>query len=572
MVSTSRATKQGAYIALGVAIIIYVAVNLFGLLMPVIWGHYGFHYGEYVLRARVALRFHTLIPAHWAGVTFPPLETVYLHHPILASVFLAGVFILVGEHHFLVRAVPATWGLFTLFLLFRIARRHFGDFAAATAVLVYATCPFTAAFSAHYDPGNLAAPGFLLAADSWLAYREHPKRSLAFLAILGWAICGSSEWTPYCYAVFFLPIAFLMQFWDRRRKPWSLRFDSAQWLAIAMGATLVLTLGLHFLFTWRVGALPDLLASYRNRSQAIPLAVTISRQSLFLNQYFGKPLLIVASLWAVSVIGRFICRQSRAADLIPFSMLFGWLFYVKLFPIAVYIHSYRTMPLVGFMALASASIASAIPLFIRKLTERFTPVAMLSGLSSRLLLVGGLVAILAQQIPHARHALLAAREKAGTEEFHPYDPHIQQFFFAQSIRDRIPRDALVLTHRNIGARTEFIVLVDRELREISHLGEVNRLGRGRRVFVVWDRDKLPANESQAESRLVTGHGVFMIEQFAVVDMSATNQRIETRRIKYDEPNAFYRYFVSHKYRPMSAIEGIRPIETAWFERLGLKKQ
>lgn len=562
--------RLAALAALGLAALIFIGVSLFGIHMPVLWGHYGYHYGEYVLRARVALRFHTLIPAHWGGATFPPVSTYYLHHPILPSLLLAAAFFVFGEQYFLVRAIPAVWGLITLVIVWRLARRGFGNYAAAAAALVYATLPFTAAFSALYDPGHLAALGFLLGMDGWLQYLERPGRRPAITAILGITLCGLSEWTPYLYCVFFLPVAFFLPWLGGRRGGLRrLGLWPSQWLAIAMGLALVVAFASHFGFTYAVGNLDDLLASYRGRSQAVAAATTITIQERYLGLYFGKPLAIVAALWGAAVLVKLAFRRGRAADLVPFSMLAGWFVYVNIFPNAVNIHSYRSMPLVGFMALAVASLVDGVPAGVRWILSRVPFLALTARPIAAAVGLLGFAGLLSVQIPHALHALVVAREKAGNEEFPGYDPHIRQFFFAAQVRDRIPRDAVVLAHRHLGVRAEFVGLIDKEVADLPSLLHLERLRPKRRAFVVWDQDRLTASERPVASKLVAAHGVLLMDRYALVDLSQARSEAEAYRMEPGRPSLAHRYFVSHKYPPMFLVEGVRPADAQWIKSLGI---
>lgn len=562
--------RVAALAALGLAALLFIGVSLFGINMPVLWGHYGYHYGEYVLRARVALRFHTLIPAHWGGATFPPVSTYYLHHPILPSLLLAAAFFVFGEQYFLIRAIPAVWGLITLVIVWRVARRGFGDYPAAAAALVYATLPFTAAFSALYDPGHLAALGFMLGMDGWLRFLDRPGRRAALAAVLGIALCGLSEWTPYLYCTFFLPIAFMLP-WLGGRRGGPRRFGlwPAQWLAVLMGLALVLALASHFAFTYSIGNLDDLLASYRGRSQPVATATTITIQKRYLGLYFGDLLFIVAALWGASVAVKLVFRRARPADLIPFSMVAGWFVYVNIFPNAVNIHSYRSMPLAGFMALAVASLVEGLPAGARWIFARIPPLSSMARPLASVVGLFGFVWLLSVQVPHALHALVISREKAGNEEYPGYDPHIRQFFFAASVRHRIPRDAVVFAHRHLGVRAEFVGLIDKEVADLPSLLHVERRRPNRRVFVVWDHDRLTAAERAVASSLASAHGILLIDRYALVDLTETQPRAEAYRIELGRPSRFHRYFVSHKYPPMFLREGARPADEQWLKTLGI---
>lgn len=550
------------------AVVLFVATALFGINAPVQWGHYGYHIGEYTLRARNSIRFETIIPSHWTGVSTPPPSSLYLHHPILAHHFLTLAFLLFGEHLWLVRAVPAMWGLVTLVAIFVLVRRHWAPLPAGVAALAYATMPFTAAFLTHYDPGHLAMPALVIGMDAWLRMRERPRWSTAAVAIGAFAVAGLSEWTPYFCTTFFVPIAFVIGWSALERDRSRFGFRPSQAVAFGMGLAMVAVLGFHFLITYRAGMLPDLMSSYRARSSRPNWDTTQERQWLWLTMYFGKTYVVMAALWAATLLGRLVAGRGRARDLVPATFLLAWMLYVAMFTVGVNIHSYRVMPLAPFLAIATGSVFSdwstAIGSVVRRLSsERVGRVA------AAVVFGAGAVALFGLNTPHALRTMRDARRTAGTAEFHRYDPHLAVHRFAQEAHKRIPRDALVIVHNVIGPRLEFISLLDREIREVGTLpapGEDKK----RRTFVLWDHDWINASDKAKAVRLVQRHGVTLFGSFAMVDLSSTEPVAESYKIAPGKASLAYKFFSSWDHPPLHLEPSISRAMAYWLAVNGVR--
>ena len=568
---TSPLRRNLAILALVLAIAVFVGVALFGIDGPVQWGHYGYHIGEYTLRARNTLRFHTLIPAQWTGPGVPPTSSYYLHHPILAHQFLTAAFFLFGERLWIVRAIPALWGLTTLLALFTLVRRHWGHAPAALAAICFATLPFTAAFSIHYDPGHLAMPGLVVALDAWLRYREESRFRWAVLAVAGFAIGGMSEWTPYLATAWFVPIAFLLG-WGavEKMRPTMLLLKPSQRLVFFMGLTMVATIGFHFWFTRRAGVLEDLTGSYGERRSSPGWRNTMHTQWQWFSMYFGKPYAVVLIAWAATTLARALALRSRARDLIPFTFIAAWATYVAIFQRGLNIHSYRIMPLAVFMPLALASVTTdlraALAWTIDRLPFLWRSRSFIAAVST-LVLLGSLFGF---AIPHAHATLLSARATAGTAEFQGYSPHLEELLFARTLRDRIPRDAVVFTHDDLGVRLEFLGLIDRELRTITSFASLpHRIEGNRPGFVIWDHVSLGASDRTAETKLVREHGVTLMGPFALCDLSKTEPVAETWLIERGIATKRWRYFSSWAYPPLRLTPGIRTEDAYWLAVRGV---
>ncbi len=573
-VDRSRLYRRLALVALGIAVLVFVAVSMFGIDMPVQWGHYGHHIGEYTLRARGTLRYHTVIPAHWSGPRFPPISSYYLHHGILPHQFLAIAFLVFGDHVWVVRLVPICWGLASLLALFVLVRRHWGNAPAAVAALTYATLPFTAAFSIHYDEGQLALPATLIALDAWLRFRHTPRLRLGAVAVAGFFIAAMSEWTPYFYTAVFCPIAFVIG-WsslERYRRKFLLLRPS-QWLVFFMGLASVLALGFHMWFVRKVGAYDDLVGSYHSRSANSSWSYTVDRQLMWFMMYFGKPLKFVIGAWGALLVVRLATLRGRARDLVAFTLLGGWMLIVVFFAMGVNIHSYRVMPLSGVIPLAAASLVWDLTWATRRVLGWLPVLRRFARLLPALAAVAAFGWLLKIQAPMVRNTLLAARRTAGTIEFEGYGPHLDSLLFAQKIKLHTPRDALVVVHPDLGVRPEFMSLADREISFASGLGDLEHWSvepPDRPIFVAWDQNWLSSYDRTIAAKLLAQHGAFMLDGYILTNLRREDPSAEAWHMELGKPSKMYRYFVSWDYPPWIVTQGIRLNEAAWLGTLGVR--
>ena len=568
-----RLYRRLALGVLAVAAIVFVATALFGILMPVEWGHYGHHLGEYILRARGTLRHHTMIPTQWAGPDFPPISSYYLHHGILPHHFLTVVIALFGEHLWLVRLVPITWCTLSLIAIFVVLRRHWSNRAAAAGAITYATLAYTGSFVFHYDEGQLALPAFLIAADAWLRYRQTPRFHLAAAAVAGFAIGGMSEWTPYFNTAIFVPIAFLIGFShaDKRFRT-TLLLRPSQWVAFFIGLSMVVVLAFHFWFTWKVGAFDDLMVAYGNRTSNPSWEFTIDRQHTWILMYFGKPFLWLAAVWALLLFGRAVSLRTSARDLLPLTLVGAWILDVLFFPTGLNIHAYRVLPLSGFFPIIVGDLVHRLPAILRFILDRLPLLRRTAGVFPAVAALASVAWLLKVQIPPTVSTIREARKKAGTIEFEGYSAHLDAFFFAAQMRLRTPDNALVIVHSSLGVRPEFQMICDREVIQAYSLatGEAPPPSRGRPMFVAWDNDWIGQHDRPVAARLVARHGAFMIDRFVLVDLSSDRPQAETYQFEYRTATRAFKYFVSWDYPPMLSREGTRPSDAAWLGSLGVK--
>jgi len=570
----SRLYRRLALGALALSVVVFVAVGLFGILMPVEWGHYGHHLGEYILRARGSLRHHTMIPTQWAGPDFPPISSYYLHHGILTHHFLTVVMGLFGEKLWLVRLIPMSWCLVSLLAIFVLLRRHWSNRAAAAGALTYATLAYTGTFLFHYDPGQLALPGFLVAADAWLRYRQTPRFHLAAAAVAGFAMGGMADWIPYFSTTIFVPIAFLIGFShaeSRFRRTLLLR--PSQWVAFFIGLGMVIVLAFHFWFTWKVGALNDLMVTYKDRTSNPSWDYTIERQYFWFALYVGKPFAWLGALWLVLLLARVAGLRASARDLVPFTLLGAWCMEVFFFPTGLNIHSYRVLPMGAFVPLIVGDLVHRLPIFLRWLLERLPLLRRTARMLPAIAALAGFAWLLKSQIPTTISTIREGRRKAGTIEFEGYNAHLESFFFADQLRRRTPPDALVVAQSALGIRPEFQMIADREFIHAWSLSTAESTApvtRGRPVFVAWDNDWIGAHDRAVAARLVAKHGAYIIGPFVLVDLASDKAEASTWQFDYKKPSRAFRYFVSWDYPPMFSREGTRPLDAAWLGSLGVK--
>src|SRR5262245_48135303 len=111
-------------VGMALVVAVYLAYSSFGIAAPFLWGHHGYHGATYVQRARMTLRFHMVTPATWAGYDYPPVNSMYFHHPIGYHHLLEVAILLFGDQEYVARGFASFGGLFVLWALFALCKRY----------------------------------------------------------------------------------------------------------------------------------------------------------------------------------------------------------------------------------------------------------------------------------------------------------------------------------------------------------------------------------------------------------------------------------------------------------------
>ena len=540
--------KLPVRIGLALATLVYLGYSMFGIRAPFWWGHHGYHGAQYLLRARMSLRLHTIYPITWSGFdpTYPQ-NALYFHHPIALHHLLTLTVPIFGDHEWLARSVGVVGGLVAMWSLYRLVARFWSREAGLIAVVVWVALPFVCSFSVLCDAmfWEFAAVCWML--NAYLSLYDDPSRRNLIIAFVAALVGGLFMWEVYFVAPGLALHAATRRF-AREGRALTVSLGKRRWNAltlhtIASALGCALALGFHLFLTWKAGAIGETVESYDVRKNAQPGWV-LDRHNQWIELLYGKPPVAVAALWMTWFLARCALGRARRRDLATLTFLLVNLLYYYLFPEGSAVHLYRVFFYAGFFLLAAADLAIAVGHAARRVVGR----AWVQPLATAAVVLAYLVA----EVPHAWANLLESREVMGTHGEARYNPEREKTLFAQEVHQRTTQaDRVIIDYRHLGARKEFWYYIDRSFDELSWLAELKRYDKTLpRSVLMLDFQQLDPSEQKIFAELVAQHPVTFFNRFTMIDLRSSQPGITSYRFVDGKMTPSYRFWVSHKYPPL----------------------
>ncbi len=548
-VSDVEKPKWPVRIGLAIAALVYCAYSSFGIAAPFWWGHHGYHGATYMLRARMSLRLHMLSPATWGGFEPPPLAALYFHHPIGYHHLLTLLIPIFGDHEWLARGVAAVGGLVALWALYVLVRAFWSREAGLVAVVVYVALPVLTSFSVLSDPMLLAMACVLWSLWAYLSLLENPSRRYLVHAFFAYALGGFIMWEAYFIGPF-IAVHAIAYAWTRRGKTLRIgRFNALYAHVLVTGLACALMMAFHIWFTHHAGAWEDFLDSYRIRHSPPSAQYVIDKHVQWVDILYGRPPLVAGAVWFVVWLARVALGRARRRDLAPLTFLYVNTLYIYMFAEGSSVHLYRVFFYSAFFALAVTDLVSDAYWAARRLV-RGAPAWVPAAVAASLFGV-----YLVAEVPHAWKNLLESRVLMGTHGEAHYSPEQQKLRFAAEVHWRTTRDQRVIIHYpHLGARKEFWYYIDRNYDEIQSLRDLDKLKPTlpKSVLIV-DERLLSVVDRPIFERLMQQHPVTFFESFTMVDLRSSAPRAMSYAFQPGRMTPLYRFFVSHKYPPLSLV-------------------
>jgi hypothetical protein len=542
-------------VGLIVVVGVYLASVLFGIAAPLLWGHHGYHAATYMLRAIMTLRFHIVTPSNWAGYEYPPRFAWYFHHPIGYHHLLVPFVWLFGAREWVARGFAATGGLFVLWALYALVKRHWSREMGLLATAVFVAMPFVTQYAVLLDPMLPTMALTLVALDSFLRYWEEPERRWLAAGCGAFVGAGLLMWDGY-FEAFFLGVVAMCWLVTPRGLGARLLVDGKRtrlnaaiaWVGLT-GAASALTMAFHFLFTWKVGMMSDFDASYHQR-HAAGFDYVYGRELDWAGLLFGKPLLVAGILWVVVFVGRAAAGRARRRDVGVWLFLVNKTFYIYLFREAAAVHEYRVDWYSLFLALAVVDLISDAGALASTVIRR-PRVAAIAAPAVMALLAAG---FLHQEVPLGYKKLIESRETMGTDT-PGYNADYPKQLFAQEVARRTgPEDFVFTLTAGFPRRIEFYFYMDRSNVDIASLNQLRTMRKERpRSLLVLNPSAVSGAERDILLELLRKYPADIYDGYMVVDMRHEQPGIHEYRFVPEPMGLLYRYFVSHKYPPMHPV-------------------
>jgi hypothetical protein len=210
--------------AIACAFLVATGVRVVNFLEPWVGSHnaWGGAFYSNVARNFVRYGFQTkLAPVVSTGVVDPSQFEVYYHHPVLSMLVTSVAFRVFGEHEWSARLAPLLFSLLTLALVFRMARRWFGNATALVALAIMAVLPVDAYYATHLDPyGSMAIFFTVLAVDAYERWHADGRSRHLVIGIAAVALGCMTSWFTYLVVPGIVVHWFLTRRSGARRADW----------------------------------------------------------------------------------------------------------------------------------------------------------------------------------------------------------------------------------------------------------------------------------------------------------------------------------------------------------------
>jgi 4-amino-4-deoxy-L-arabinose transferase-like glycosyltransferase len=486
-----------------VLLLLLVGSGLYGGFGPFVWGHYGYHAGEYSTRARHTLRHGTILPSNAPGHTVPDRDSYYLHHPILTHQLVTATLLVFGDREVAVRLAALGSTVAAFLLLVRLLRRYWGDWQALLGGALFVLVPIHVWFAAHIDPGMpgiACVLGVFLCYFSWL---ETGRRGAAFGVLALFALSGMFEWSPYL-ALVPLGLHALSLAVQRRGRylGFLILFVVAGLLPLALHAGVVI-------FTQH---LREMRESYLLRSGGPAPCKALAELSSGALELFSAPLLAVMAAWLVLLVRRAVLGRLRLRDLLPISFAFSLCAYVALFRNGVIVHLYRLLYGGVLGALCGVEVTEAVQAAASRLRR--------SGLSPRIATASFAAALILCTAPLSVRALVRSRAQGGVPLAASYDPQLKPRAFAQRVLSLTSPGDKVYNHASFIIRKDMFFSLDRDILPMPNLGWLAsrpEAERRRGVVILLEPLASPAERAQLDD-LTRHYESFRVHEYTLVDL------------------------------------------------------
>ena len=405
------------------------------------WGHNGYNGAAFSQAARNTLRFGVLAQAPYhTGLSPPPVEALYTHHPLLLHLHLVAGFALFGVEEWVARSVPAAYSVGALILVCLLVARYRDRATALAAAVLYATIPLNLIFAnmVNHEQGCIFWSLGLL--YSYLRWRDTALARYGALAFVCVSMAMQFDWAGYYIAFAVALHAFVegVRAGRRARRRASAESSPGLWnrrftfVVVFSGVVLMNT---AVFFGWIAiarGNLLDMWGAFSERTE--PGTNYLTQQAARLFSLQGPVPVLLLMVWLVKVTQRRRRGLTCPLDMVVLTFLFAQLVHSSVFQKAGSVHTYWTYYLNPALAIAGGDAVVSIWRSSNRVAAR------LKSLAPTPFVVGALLlgAIVFQGF-FARHQYWWGISTGSVSLIEEYDDQFAEIMWAKEVARHFPR-------------------------------------------------------------------------------------------------------------------------------------
>jgi hypothetical protein len=474
-----------------------------------VWGHFGYHAGEYATRARHTLENGAVLPGNVPGTSAPKPGTYYLHHPILTHQLVTLTFGIFGDRESSVRLAGLLGAGAMLVLLALFVSRYYGPWFGAAAFLLSAVVPFNVWYAPHIDPGYPGLACLMAAALGYGRWLENGRWPSGIATLVAFAAAGLFDWTPFLFAVPFGLHVLVIGFVRRGRY---LLFVPAFVLAVLLPA------GVHALAVHEAHQWDDLFGAYHQRSATTALSALLTRMKAYGKDLFGFPLLVAGAIGFLLAFVDLVRGRGSARPLLLVSLVVAISVHVLIFRIEVITHAYRLIYFAPAVVLGSME---ALLWLVRVLRARAGRPAAAAAAA---LVTAGLIAA---TLPTSWQGAIESRAHSGIPGWATLEPSLPRAWLARYLSEETAPGDLLYLHPSIPYRMEIGFYLKRDFVPAlaTTVASLPPTAQDHGVFAFVAAALGPA-EWAAVATMARAHPYARFGPFGVVDLRGKGPKIE----------------------------------------------
>ncbi len=517
------------------------------------WGHNGYNGAAFSQAARNSLRFGVVGQAQYhTGLTSPPPQAIYTHHPLMLHFHLVALFSVLGDAEWVGRIVPAAYSMLDLLAIFFVVRRHGGRLMALLASAIYVVIPMNLVFAnmINHEQGGIF--WCLVTIHAYLAWLESQRTRFFVLAAISITMATQFDWPGYYIAFFIAEHAFVTGIL-RREGVLSWRPEYT-WIAV-FSAVVLLNFSVFFLWIrLGQGTLFGMVESFRIR--AAPPEGYLSMLGKHLADLHGWIVLFLLASWVPITAVRARRLVLAPLDTIVLFFLLAQVVHSVVFRQAGTYHSYWTIWLGPATAIGGARALQwaheAIRIASCRLLESIGGRAGTTGVVRSVPVALTAILVTALMVPQARHAMrqLGWGRDTGSAAYQDfYDDQFAEYVWARALADRYSRgEVAYLMDSSVQGRIELTYYLDSPVTWAPVAGVRSFQETGPEVVVVLvDLARLTSHS--ALSRLVMAHPATVWDRrFVAVEMNGQGEGIRGL-VSMAEPMTWWHRWLVNPWRP-----------------------
>ena len=495
--------------------------NSRGLLRTWQWGHDGFNGSAFSQAARNSLRFGISAQAqYYTGITPPPVEELYTHHPLMLHAHLVAAYHFLGDYIWIGRLIPFIYSSLIFVMIFAITWHWWGRIAALVASTIWAVTPLTIVYAnmINHEVGGIFWSLAMIASS--FRYFESQKKKWFFASLISATICVQFDWPGY-YIAFFLAIHAIGYAFTHALK---------QQLVWILSFSFVILANFFGFFLWIRLSIGNL----QGMEHALITRMGMNKNFfstiwIHLLDLHGQIMLLSTAIWLIWLIHRITQKKNKHTDFLPLFFIVAQIIHTFAFKNAGFLHAYWTYWLVPGTAIGTGILAHELSEASKlRFPNNKHLIELFSIIGSILICIHIMNKMPVIEIGHQRGGAIYVAKYYNSFHLQQWAASLN-YHFPVSRTQNEEHSTTFLIHYQLETRSEFRSILDAPYREIHSVLE-NNYTENNSVLIA-DLTRLTNAEQQRIIALTTQYRTILWDRHLIAINLADQRRLLTSYLR-----------------------------------------